>query len=82
MTPTIGTIDFGDGIQRPVVRTIRQAVEGGYTVEEIVVGRYAGQVQDGTTLSVFVIEYPSGARGAQLYPTLAEALAETREDAP
>ena len=73
--------EFGDGIPRPVVAHVKHEAEGGFVVDELVVGRHAGQVQDGATVSVFTIRYPSGASGAVLYSTLDEAREAARQEA-
>jgi hypothetical protein len=74
------TIDLGDGIQRPVVAQVEHEADGGFVVDELVIERDAGQVQDGAALSVFTIRYPSGVSGASLYDTLEEAREAARQE--
>ena len=49
-------------------------------VDELVIGRHAGQVQDGSEVSVFTIRYPGGVSGATLYETLEEAREAARQE--
>jgi hypothetical protein len=73
--------DLGDGIQRPVVARIEHDADGGFVIQELVIGRHAGQVQDGKTLSMFTFRYPSGAEGVNLYSTLEDAREAARQEA-
>jgi hypothetical protein len=79
MTPE-GYVDFGDGIERPVFAKVEHKADGGFVVDELVTGRHPNQVQDGETVSVFTIRYPSGVSGATLYETLEEAREVARQE--
>ncbi|MGE5274086.1 MAG: hypothetical protein ACM3QU_10085 [Verrucomicrobiota bacterium] len=71
---------MGDGFQRPVVAQVEHEAEGGFVVDELVIGRHAAEVQDGATFSRFTIRYPSGVSGASLYETVDEAREAARQE--
>ena len=75
-----GHIDLGDGIQRPIVAEVEHEADGGFVIDELVIGRHAEQIQDGATESWFMIRYPSGVSGATLYDTLDEAREAARQE--
>ncbi len=72
-------INTGDGHERPIVRIDEHHAENGFAIIEYVVGRHAGQAQDGATMSMYVIRRPSGEYGASLHPSYDEALGEMRK---
>ena len=74
------TIDLGDGIDRPVVARVEHEADGGFVVDELIIGRHAGQIQDGSEVSVFTIRYPGGVSGASQYNTLDEAREAARQE--